>query len=158
MKLLSLSGLVIPVVMALVAGQAMSHDPVNAAGEALEISKGSGIIFFRTADLKSLDDFYIDQVGCEMWVNQGACHIYRYGNLILGFCESEEAEVEGMITFFYPKKEDIDLLHEKFEDVAQATPKVNQRIQIYHFFVSDPEGRAVEFQHFMDDIDWDFGR
>jgi hypothetical protein len=129
---------------------------VLAAGEAPQVSKGSGIIFFRTTDLKSLDEFYIDRVGCEMWIDQGACHIYRYGNLLLGFCQSEEAEVEGMITFFYPKQQDIEVLHEKFKDVAESAPKVNQRFRIYHFFARDPEGRAIEFQYFMDDIEWDF--
>lgn len=118
--------------------------------------QASGIIFFRTKDLKALDDFYIERLGCSLWIDQGFCHIYRSGNLLFGFSQRDQADTDGMITFFFPKREDIDRLYEEYSDIAESAPKESSGARIYHFFARDPDGRAVEFQYFMDEIDWDF--
>lgn len=119
-------------------------------------SQASGIIFFRTKDLKALDDFYLRRIGCSLWIDQGFCHIYRSGNLLFGFSQRDQADTDGMVTFFYPRREDIDRLYKDFIDIAEAPPKESLGARIYHFFARDPDGRAVEFQYFMDEIDWDF--
>lgn len=118
--------------------------------------KGSGIIFFTTEDLEKIKDFYISEVGCELWLDQGTCLIFRYGNLLLGFCQGEKADIESTITFFYPKKEGVDRMYEKFKDRAQSPPQENPQYRIYHFYIEDPEGRSVEFQCFLHPLDWEF--
>ena len=120
--------------------------------------QASGIVFFRTTDLKALDDFYIGRLGCNLWIDQGFCHIYRSGNLLFGFSQRDQADTDGMVTFFFPKREDIDRLYKEFNDIAEEPPKESSGARIYHFFARDPDGRTVEFQYFMDEIDWDFGQ
>lgn len=118
--------------------------------------KGSGIIFFKTQKLKLLKEFYLHQIGCSLWLDQGACLIFRYGNLLFGFCEGKEADVEGTITFFYPDEEDVDQMYQKFKQRALSPPQKNLKFQIYHFYIHDPEGRSVEFQCFLHPVDWNF--
>ncbi len=114
--------------------------------------KDGGIIFLRTAQLEKITDFYIDSVGCTLWLDQGGCRIFRHGNMLLGFCGSDKAETEGVITFFYPGKEGVDLAYEKFKNIADDPPKENPKYRIYHFYAEDPEGRVVEFQAFLHDL------
>ena len=117
---------------------------------------GSGIIFLSTQMLKEIQDFYIDKVGCQLWLDQGSCVILKYGNMLLGFCDGKEADRDGTITFFFKTKGDVDRMYEKFKGTADSPPKENKKYRIYHFYTKDPEGRAVEFQYFMHAIDWDF--
>jgi hypothetical protein len=123
-----------------------SEDPV----------KGSGIVFFSTQKLEAMKSFYIERIGCELWIDQGACILLRYGNLLVGFCESQRADLDTLITFFYANKEDVDKMYEKFRSVSVAPPKENEKYRIYHFYAKDPEGRSIEFQTFLHPIDWDF--
>ncbi len=118
--------------------------------------KGSGIIFLATQDLEKMRDFYISEVGCELWLDQGSCLIFRYGNLLLGFCQGNDPDLGGTITFFYPEKTGVDRMYEKFKDRAQSPPRENSKYRIYHFYTQDPEGRAVEFQCFLHPLDWEF--
>jgi hypothetical protein len=111
-----------------------------------------GIIFFQTQNIEKLNQFYIHEVGCELWMDQGGCQIYKHGNMLFGFCQRENADLEGMITFFYTEKRKVDEMYEKFEKIAEAEPKDNPQYLIYHFFAKDPEGRAIEFQYFNNEI------
>jgi catechol 2,3-dioxygenase-like lactoylglutathione lyase family enzyme len=111
-------------------------------------AKMGGIVFFRTRDLEAMRAFYVGEAGCRLWLDQGACLIFRHGNLLLGFCEGEKAEGAGIITFFYEEKEAVDRMYEKLEASAAAHPAMNEKFRIYHFFARDPEGRTVEFQYF----------
>jgi hypothetical protein len=118
--------------------------------------KGSGIIFFTTENLEKTKDFYISEVGCELWLDQESCFIFRYGNLLLGFCQGSEPDLGGTITFFYPEKNGVDRMYKKFKEKAHSPPRENPKFRIYHFYTQDPEGRAVEFQCFLHPIDWTF--
>jgi catechol-2,3-dioxygenase len=100
----------------------------------------SGIVFFNTQKLKQLKEFYINKIGCTMWMDQDDCVILRFGNMLIGFCQRDKADLDALITFFYEKKSDVD------------------RYPIYNFFAKDPEGRNIEFQYFTGPIDWDFSR
>ena len=112
----------------------------------------SGIVFFRTRDLEGMRAFYVDRVGCTLWLDQTDVHIYRHGNLLVGFCDRDTVETEGMITFYYETREEVDAMHARFRAEAKAAPAYNPRYDIYHFFAVDPEGRAVEFQRFEHDV------
>jgi len=118
--------------------------------------KGSGIIFCSTQDLEKIKHFYLTEVGCQLWLDQETCLIFRYGNLLLGFCKGRKADLGASITFFYPEKEDVDQMYKRFKKKAQSPPQENPKYRIYHFYTQDPEGRAVEFQCFLHPLDWKF--
>lgn len=117
---------------------------------------GAGIVFFNTPRLEEIKDFYIDQIGCQLWIDQGTCAILKYGNLLIGFCSGEKNEPDGVVTFFFENPEDVDLQYQKFKTIAIDKPKENKKYRIYHFYARDPDGRSIEFQHFLHPIDWDF--
>ena len=107
-----------------------------------------GIVFFNTADLEKMKQFYLEQVGCTLWLDQGSCLIFQHGNMLLSFCQSNSVEKEGIITFFYTEKKQVDRMYEKIQEIAAEEPRENPRYRIYHFFGRDPEGRRLEFQYF----------
>ncbi len=108
----------------------------------------SGLIFFKTVDIEKIRVFYEGEIGCQIWMDQGDCLIYNFGGFMFGFCEREEADTNGIITFFFEDKEDVDRYYKVFAGKADGEPRDNPKYPIYHFFTKDPEGRMVEFQHF----------
>ena len=112
-------------------------------------TKMAGIIFFKTADLKTIGDFYEHYLGMKLWLDQGKCRIYEHGNLRLGFCAANQADTNGTITFYYSQMQDVDAAYDRFGDIATDSPKLNPHFRIYHFWAKDPEGRNLEFQHFL---------
>ncbi|MBU0956498.1 MAG: VOC family protein [Spirochaetes bacterium] len=117
----------------------------------------AGMTFFYTADMVAIDAFYGQKLGAQLWLDQGSCHIYRKDDFLFGFCPREKAvTTDQILTFFYPERSQVDQQYRAYRDLALAEPLYNERFNIYHFFIKDPEGRLVEFQHFEADIDWDF--
>jgi len=113
----------------------------------------AGIVFFRTTMLQEIVEFYVSDIGMHVWLEQDDCIILSHGNLLLGFCHRETPEVDGMITFFYPAKEDVDAMYGMLSQIATSQPALNEKYQIYQFFAQDPEGRALEFQAFLHPIE-----
>lgn len=109
-----------------------------------------GIVFFQTNKLSEIADFYLNRVGCELWLDQGGCNIFQFGNMLFGFCQREAVDNLGMITFYFSTKNEVDQFYEKFKDIAMDIPKDNLNYRIYHFFAKDPDGRNIEFQYFWD--------
>lgn len=109
----------------------------------------SGIVFLKTNARKKVKDFYINEVGMELWLEWADCIVLKHGNMLLGFCDRAELDTQGCYTFLYDTKEEVDALHEKFKDIATSEPKENSKYEIYNFFTKDPEGRTVEFQAFL---------
>jgi hypothetical protein len=116
----------------------------------------AGIVFFKTQKLKELQDFYINRVGARMWMDQKTCIILRFGNFLFGFCQSDKADMDALLTFFYDKMEAVDKAYKQFKETALAPPVHNKNYPIYNFFAKDPEGRMIEFQYFTCPIDWEF--
>ncbi|HHV36691.1 MAG TPA: D-glycerate dehydrogenase [Candidatus Cloacimonetes bacterium] len=85
----------------------------------------------------------------NLWLDQGSCLIFEKGNLKLGFCNSDEAETAGTITFLYDSIKEVDAVYQTFEEISTTKPKVNPDYNIYHFWGKDPEGRSLEFQYFL---------
>lgn len=112
----------------------------------------SGIIFFKTRDINKIKDFYTKRVGMDVWLEQADCVILKHGNLLLGFCQREELDNQGIITFFYENTDQVYNMYKKFRLEALAEPIVNEKYNIYHFFIKDPEGRLVEFQTFLNPV------
>ncbi len=112
----------------------------------------SGIVFLGTKKLETIQNFYLSKVGAKVWLDQGDCIILSHGNMLLGFCKRKKKDTCGIITFFYRSKEEVDHMYENTKEYALGEPKVNEKYQIYHFFAEDPEGRTIEFQHFLHEI------
>ncbi|MHA1903948.1 MAG: VOC family protein [Candidatus Thorarchaeota archaeon] len=108
-----------------------------------------GIVFFRTTMLDDIEKFYIEQIGMSVWLKQKDCIILKHDNLLLGFCQREVSETEGLIAFVYSSKEDVDSMHRKLDRWVMSKPIENEQYEIYHFFAKDPEDRTLEFQVFL---------
>jgi hypothetical protein len=121
---------------------------------AVEEEKLGGIIFFRTGQLEALRSFYVESVGCTVWMDQKDCVIFQFGNMLFGFCTRENVNLAGMVTFFYDSREKVDEMYGRLESRAAGPPKLNTKYAIYHFFAKDPEGRDIEFQYFLEPIHW----
>lgn len=109
----------------------------------------AGIVFLRTAQFEQVVSFYVEQVGMEMWLEQPGIAILRHGNLLVGFHHQPIADLDALLTFYYPTREQVDAMYAAMQDVATTDPKVNEKYQIYNFFGLDPEGRKIEFQQFL---------
>lgn len=134
--------------------------PGTAVGPKKQQQEGgvSGIVFFKTQKLEELKAFYLEQVGCQLWMDQGDCLIFKFGNMLLGFCQRDKADLDALITFFYEHKSEVDRAYKKFKEIALSPPVENKKYPIYNFYAEDPEGRMIEFQYFTNTIDWDFSQ
>ncbi len=113
----------------------------------------NGIIFFKTRKLEELKEFYISQISCTLWLDQGDYIILKKGNLLFGLHKQNKADVEALITFFCDSHAEVDMYYNILKAHVESAPSVNEKYRIYNFFAKDPEGRKLEFQHFEHRID-----
>jgi catechol 2,3-dioxygenase-like lactoylglutathione lyase family enzyme len=109
----------------------------------------SGIIFFKSEQLNQIVRFYTEVLGMSIWLEQDDCSILQYGNLLIGFCQRETTETEGMITFVFETRQEVDRIFAELDEREKTPPKENSKYNIYQFFASDPDGRTLEFQAFL---------
>jgi catechol 2,3-dioxygenase-like lactoylglutathione lyase family enzyme len=112
-----------------------------------------GIVFVRTTELEKIRRFYTETVGMELWLEQPGIAILKFDNLLIGFQQAGDADLSGLITFFYDTKEEVDGMYGKVKALATGEPKVNEKYNIYNFFAKDPEGRPIEFQQFLHPVE-----
>jgi len=111
------------------------------------------IVFLGVGDIEKTDKFYRGKLGLELYKDQGLCRIYRVpeGGMI-GFCTHQDVvsrQKSPIITFLTG---DVDGWYEKLSQEGikmESEPKTNPRFNIYHFFLSDPDGYTVEIQRFL---------
>ena len=127
-------------------------DSINIPHDPPDPGQKGGITFIRTAMIDTIKNFYLKEVGCELWLDQGGCAILQHGNQLFGFCEAAEAELEGLLTFFYTNTKMVDHMYMKLHDRADMPPSKNDKYRIYHFFARDPEQRRIEFQVFLHEL------
>jgi nitroreductase len=108
----------------------------------------SGIVFMASRQLPRLKEFYVGRLGMEIWLEQADCVLFKHGNLLIGFCHRDRTDSGGMITLFFPGRDEVDEMYRRLGDCAQSPPRANATYEIYQFFAADPEGRTVEFQSF----------
>ena len=113
----------------------------------------SGITFFATTAYDEVIEFYRERIGAEVWLEQPDCTILKYDNMLFGFCDREEADTDGILTFVVEDRDGVEAFHDRLEDVAREQPHENERYEIYQFFADDPEGRTVEIQAFLHPTD-----
>ncbi len=111
-----------------------------------------GIVFLRTAQFETVKSFYLRRVGMAVWLEQPDISILRHGNLLVGFHRKPTSDLDALLTFFYDSREEVDAMYARLKDIATTRPKENPTYRIYNFFGVDPEGRKVEFQHFLHPI------
>ncbi|MFW6270942.1 MAG: VOC family protein [Bacillota bacterium] len=112
------------------------------------------IVFLGVEDLEKVDSFYRKVLQFSLYRDQGLCRIYEIpGGGKIGFCShmdkniSHRAPIITLLTeqvdevYRKVKKKEINILH---------PPEVNEKFNIYHFFMEDPEGYSVEIQKFLD--------
>jgi hypothetical protein len=116
----------------------------------------TGVVFFKTTQLDEITRFYTSEVGASLWMDQDDCRIFRHGQFLFGFCQRDEAETCGVITFVYPDRSSVDRMYERFASRATGPPRDNPRYPIYNFFAMDPEARLIEFQVFTGEVDWTY--
>ncbi len=110
----------------------------------------TGIVFFRTARREAVVEFYETALGFEQWLEQEAgCTILRRENLLVGFCDAENSETEGIVTVAVEDRAAVDDFYEGLQSRARHPPAENADFDIYQFFADDPDGRAVEIQTFL---------
>ena len=113
----------------------------------------AGIVFYRTDRRDRVVEFYLSRLGFEEWLTQDAgCRILRRENLLVGFCDAEVAETEGIVTLVVDDRDAVDELYDDLGDVARGPPETNDDFGIYQFFAEDPDGRTVEVQTFLHPI------
>lgn len=132
-------------------GQTMSYEDAGDEGQSVGQMYG-GLVFLKTQDRAATVEFYKSRIGMVDWLEQPNITILRHGNMILGFHQPKEdqpPDLSGMYTFVYPSRQQVDEMHSKLKDIADAPPRVNDIYKIYQFFAKDPEGRNLEFQAFL---------
>jgi len=70
--------------------------------------------------------------------------------MLFGFCQRDQADNLGMISFNLASKEEVDTAYKQFKSEAIDLPKDNPKYRLYHFYAKDPEGRNIEFQYFWE--------
>jgi hypothetical protein len=113
----------------------------------------SGIVFFGSREHDSVVEFYTETLGADRWLEQPDCTILKYDNQLFGFCDRDDADTEGVLTFVREDREGVDELYDRLRDRARGPSEVNERYEIYQFFADDPEGRTVEVQAFLHPTD-----
>ncbi len=113
----------------------------------------AGLVFVRTQQQQQLCRFYTERVGMGVWLEQPRICILHHENMLLGFQEADVSDIDTLLTFFYPTREHVDAMYREFSYEATGKPQENERYRIYNFFARDPDGRRIEFQCFLHDID-----
>lgn len=116
-------------------------------------SPRSGITFLKTHDLDRTTDFYINIVGFDLALDQGACRIFRIcRNCYLGFCltDGPTGSNEVIITL---EIDDVDNYCQHLKSIGaeiEVPPRINMQYNIYQMFIRDPNGYRIEIQRFLD--------
>lgn len=110
------------------------------------------ITFYATVDLDRTVRFYRETFDAASWLEQPDCTILRLGNQLIGFCERDHADTAGIITIVTGDREGVDRYYDQLADRAEGPPSRNDHYEIYHFYLSDPDGRSVEVQTFLHEL------
>lgn len=116
------------------------------------------VTFLYTADLDRAAAFYEGVLNLTLALDQGACRIYRVAAAaFLGFCRQTEAiapERAGVIlTLVVDEQAAVDQWADYLTALGTTIdkgPLLNERFNIYHLFLRDPDGYLIEIQAFLD--------
>ena len=113
------------------------------------------VTFLYTRDLEASAAFYSETLGLPLALDQGGCRIFKTSpQSFLGVCRCSElrpSSPEGVIVTLVT--DDVDGWHERLRAkgaTIDAAPIENPEYNIFHFFLSDPDGYKIEIQSFRD--------
>lgn len=112
------------------------------------------VTFLYTHDLVQTAVFYEETLGLSLVLDQGSCRIYQVNRAsYLGFCQHlDEAQApQGVIITFVAN--DVDSWYQQLRQqgvVFEKPPTLNEKFNIYHCFLRDPNGYLLEIQRFLD--------
>lgn len=118
------------------------------------------VTFLHTGNLGETAVFYEQVLGLERVLDQGVCLIFATGgDAFLGFCESagsrlgaDETAVPVILTLV---SEDVDQWYDYLcqrNIPVEKPPTLNEKFNIYHLFLRDPNDYLIEIQTFLDPL------
>lgn len=113
------------------------------------------VTFLCTADLDRSAAFYGEMLALPLALDQGGCQIFRVSNdSFLGVCQcADGASVKPDSVIVTLVSHDVDGWYQRLTAkgiTLDAAPKKNDKFNIYHFFLRDPDGYLLEIQQFLD--------
>ena len=108
------------------------------------------INFYTCYNLQETEKYWL-KLGLTLFMRQPNCIILDSKEGQIGFLEStsHQPPIYSCISFTRDSKEEIDILYNKYKDIAYTSPKIHQSAPVYSFFMKDPNGLKVEFQTFI---------
>ncbi len=112
------------------------------------------IVFFGVEDLEQTDSFYRQHLGLTLDRDQQVCRIYSVpGGGRLGFCSHLPVFQDKKGAIITLLTDDVDAFYRQLKERGLSLagePERNEKFNIYHFFLEDPDGYLVEIQTFLD--------
>ncbi len=119
------------------------------------------ITFIYATDLNRSADFYERVMGFSLWLDQDSCRIYTVAESgLIGVCQSStesKGRADGtsalILTIVTPE---VDAWYDYLQQHGvqfEKPPQINQKYNIYHCFLRDPDGYLIEIQRFLHDTD-----
>lgn len=112
------------------------------------------VTFLYTRDLAQSAHFYEQIMGLALILDQGTCRIFSVcGSSYLGICLSEEAPERPQGVIFTFATHEVDEWYRYLRDRGvefEKPPTHNQKFNLYHCFLRDPNGYLLEIQQFLD--------
>ncbi len=116
------------------------------------------VTFLHTKDLSETAVFYEEILGLELVLDQGSCRIYASGgDAYVGFCGTLGQHLDtpsvGSYVILTLVTSDVDDWHDYLKEkgvTIEKPPTLNEKFNIYHCFVRDPNDYLIEFQTFLD--------
>jgi catechol 2,3-dioxygenase-like lactoylglutathione lyase family enzyme len=113
------------------------------------------ISFYPSQDLAATRAFYEEVLGLKLARDQGSCLIFQVTETaFLGFCNHLEP-IESPAFIITLVLDNVDGVYRRLLQrhiLIDASPTLNEKYQIYHFFALDPNGYKVEVQRFLDPL------
>ncbi|MBW1857728.1 MAG: VOC family protein [Deltaproteobacteria bacterium] len=114
------------------------------------------VIFLTVSDLEASSKFYGETLGLRLARDQGTCRIYHLCDAsYVGVCKGEPPQWPNGLTFTLVS-DDVDGWYKHLNGLGvkiRNPPKLNEKYQIYHFYLTDPDGYTLEIQRFVDPLE-----
>lgn len=111
------------------------------------------IMFLGTDNLKETGRFYREILELELYKDQKTCMIYKINkNASIGFCTHISKTIDVKSPIITLIVDDVDQVYIKLKGKGaniESKPRVNEKFNIYHFFLKDNNGYTIEIQRFL---------
>ena len=114
------------------------------------------VTFLTVSDLEASSKFYGETLGLRLARDQGSCRIYHLcDGSYVGICTGKPPQWPKGLTFTMVS-DDVDEWYKHLTNLGvkiRNPPRLNDRYQIYHFYLNDPDGYTLEIQRFTDPLE-----